>query len=452
MSTAGVERLLVVFTRYPEQGIVKTRLIPALGSSGAALLQREMTARTLARVTKSPWNNFSWETLVRFAGGDCEAMRCWIGGSPRCVLQGTGDLGERLRRAFAEGFAGGATSIAVVGTDCPELGAADVADAFRALEGSEVVFGPARDGGYWLIGIRRAAFATASELLFAGIGWGGAAVLEQSRAAAARGRLAVSCLRMLDDVDRPEDVPVWERAQEADRAGETITVVVPALDEAVRIGALVEALRSAAGVEVIVADGGSVDGTPMAAAAAGARVAACTRGRALQMNAGAAAATGAILLFLHADTRLPVGWTAAVRALLRQPGIAGGCFSFATDSTSATMRLVESVANWRGRLLGIVFGDQAIFMRREQFESLGGFPDVPLMEDYELVRGLRRCGKLVVLPQRAVTSARRWEARGPWRNSLKNAAITLAYLAGVSPERLSRWYSREYRRQNPGTG
>ena len=158
------------------------------------------------------------------------------------------------------------------------------------------------------------------------------------------------------------------------------------------------------------------------------------------MNAGAAAAGGEVLLFLHADTRLPGGWADAVRGALADPGTAVGAFSFATDSPRGSLRLIERLANRRGRHLGVVFGDQALFVRRRDFAAVGGYPEQPLMEDWELVRRLRRRGRMVILPHAAVTSARRWHARGPWRNSARNALITAAYAAGVAPARLARWY------------
>lgn len=433
------KRLLIVFTRYPEPGSAKTRLSPALGPSGAAQLQRLMTERCLARVgATAAWP--SWETEIRFDGGSLAQMRSWVGEMLNCLPQSPGDLGERLRRSFGEGFARGASRVVVIGSDCPDLGAADIAAAFDALGSCDVVFGPARDGGYWLIGLRDLAFPAAAGALFSGIAWGSGEVLAASRAAAAGAGLADRCLRMLADVDRPEDLHLWERALRNDQAGLPISVVIPALEEAGRIGPLVADLTSVPGVEVIVADGGSADGTSVAAAACGARLVAGRRGRASQMNAGAAAATGGILLFLHADTRLPVGWAAAVRALLANPAVVGGAFSFSTDSKRPGMRLIEAATNWRGRSFGILFGDQAIFARRAEFAAVGGFPDQPLMEDFELARRLRRRGKVIVLAQRAVTSARRWEARGLLRNSLLNLVITGGYLAGVSVERLCRWY------------
>ena len=433
-------RLLVLFTRYPEPGRAKTRLVPALGPEGACALQRRMTERTVRRIA-TPGSIAPWRIEVRYEGGDATAMRGWLGGGPALTPQGTGDLGVRLLAAFDEGFSAGARAVVVIGSDCPELGAGDVADAFQELAGVDAVFGPASDGGYYLVGLRDSARAAAARL-FAGIPWGGDAVLAASLSAAAHAGLSVSLLRTLADVDRPGDLPVWERAQRDDRALPRISVIVPALDEAGRIGALVEEVRSAPGVEVLVADGGSSDGTPGRAAAHGARVIRSARGRAIQMNAGAAAATGEVLLFLHADTRLPAGWGEAVRGALGDPGVAVGTFTFATDSPRRALRAIERLANWRGRRLGIVFGDQALFARRRDFEAVGGFPEQPLMEDWELVRRLRRRGRALIVPQAAVTSARRWHARGPWRNSARNALITAAYAAGVSPERLARWYRR----------
>lgn len=436
-------RLLIVFTRFPEPGRAKTRLIPGLGAAGAAALQRTMTERTLGRTAAPatpPGVPAAWEVQIRHEGGDAGAMREWLGAARPILEQGEGDLGQRLERAFAEGFAAGKGAIVVAGTDCPGLGCGDVADAFCALAGCDVVFGPARDGGYYLVGLRRHALP-AIRALFEGIPWGGGEVLAASLAAAARAGLPAATLRTLADIDRPEDLAHWERALRDDVARPPICVVVPTLDEAERIGALVDDLAAEPGVEVLVVDGASRDPTAAVAAARGARVVHAARaGRALQMNAGAAAATGDILLFLHADTRLPAGWAALVRDALRDSGVACGAFSFATDSPRRSLRAIERCANARGRLWGVVFGDQALFVRREEFLAAGGFPEQPLLEDWELVRRLRRRGRVAILPQAAVTSARRWHARGPWRNSLHNALITLAYAAGVSPGRLARWY------------
>lgn len=424
--------LLLVFARFPEPGRVKTRLEPALGPHGAAALHRSMAERTLRRLE-------GFRVQVRFDGADADRVREWLGPARALRAQGPGDLGARLRRGFAEGFAEGADPVLAVGTDCPRLGPAEVRAALAALESKDAVFGPATDGGYYLVALRRRAWSRAASL-FDAVPWGGAEVLRASLAAARSAGLATRLLPALADVDRPGDLAELET--ELDREGtlETVSVVVPALEEQDRVGALVETLRRSPSVEVVVADGGSRDRTAAAASEAGARVVAAPRGRARQMNAGAAAAGGGLLLFLHADTTPPGAWAAAVRSVLAWEGTAGGAFGFATDSPRAALRRIEFLANWRARRFGLVYGDQGLFVARALFERVGGFPDQPLMEDYEMVRRLRRHGALRLLPAAAVSSARRWHAHGPWRTSALNLLIASGYLAGLPPGRLERWY------------
>ena len=158
------------------------------------------------------------------------------------------------------------------------------------------------------------------------------------------------------------------------------------------------------------------------------------------MNAGAEAATGGILLFLHADTRLPDRFDSIIRKTLRAPDVACGAFSLGIESQSGFLRFIERTANWRSRVLQMPYGDQALFMRTEVFHGVGGFPDQPLMEDFEFVRRVRKKGKVALVPERVTTSSRRWEARGYLRATLLNQAIILCYYCGVSPSRLHRWY------------
>ena len=221
-----------------------------------------------------------------------------------------------------------------------------------------------------------------------------------------------------------------------------LSVVIPVLNERERIGALVAGLTGTGSVEVIVADGGSSDGTPEAAGAAGAVVVRSGRGRAVQMNRGAGRARGEILLFLHADTSLPGGYDRLVASSMSEPGTVGGCFRFALDESTAFFRFVSLTANFRSSRLGIVFGDQAIFVRSSVFRDLGGIPDQPIMEDCEFVRRLRRRGRFAFLPAEAVTSARRWRENGPVRNTAVNVLVTWAYVLGVSPDRLKAWHLR----------
>lgn len=217
-----------------------------------------------------------------------------------------------------------------------------------------------------------------------------------------------------------------------------VSVVIPALNEAAGIAS---AIDSAAGAgEVIVADGGSHDATAAIAERLGARLVRSERGRALQQNAGAAVATGDVLLFLHADTRLPTGWPAAVERALRRPKVVAGAFRLGFDDGAFVFRVIEWGGWLRTRLTGIPYGDQAIFVRRAAFERAGGFPALPLMEDVALGRRLKRLGRLVLLPERVETSARRFRTEGPLRAVLRNWRLIALYHLGRDPEALRRHY------------
>jgi rSAM/selenodomain-associated transferase 2 len=220
-----------------------------------------------------------------------------------------------------------------------------------------------------------------------------------------------------------------------------ISVVIPALDEA---GAIAEAVRSATagGAEVLVVDGGSADGTPARAAAAGARVLASSPGRAHQLGAGAAEARGEVLVFLHADTVLPRGFAPALERALGDPRVVGGSFRLRFAERAPGLRLIEWGVRLRVALLGLPYGDQALFVRRAVLERVGGVPQVPIMEDLDLVRLLSREGRLARVPLAVATSARRYRARGVARTFVRNALAALGWGLGLDRERIAAWYRR----------
>jgi len=221
-------------------------------------------------------------------------------------------------------------------------------------------------------------------------------------------------------------------------ARSSLSIVVPALDEAGSIESVVtEALAEAD--EVVVVDGGSRDATRELAARAGATVIDAPRGRAMQMNAGAAQARGEVLLFLHADCRLPPGGGDAVRAELAV-GRRWGRFDVRLDAPEASLALVGTMMNLRSRLTGIATGDQAIFVSRTLWDAVGGFAAIPLMEDVELTARLRRVAPPACLRQRVTVSARRWKHRGVVRTVLEMWAFRAAYAFGASPTWLHRLY------------
>lgn len=218
----------------------------------------------------------------------------------------------------------------------------------------------------------------------------------------------------------------------------SVAVVIPTLNEEAAIGTLLDAVRADAFEEVVVADGGSVDATAAIARSRGAVVVDAPRGRGPQQNAGAAAAAADAFLFLHADTLPPPGAADAVRRVLQDPGVAGGCFRLRFDRRGFLLDAYAACSVWESGLT--TFGDQGFFVRRELFERTGGFPDQPFLEDVEFRRRLRRIGRFVKAPEAVTTSARRFAVAGPARQMARNAAILMLYRFGIPAERLVRAY------------
>jgi rSAM/selenodomain-associated transferase 2 len=219
----------------------------------------------------------------------------------------------------------------------------------------------------------------------------------------------------------------------------SVSVIIPALNEAAGIGVCLRSLRPQHPHQIVVVDGGSTDETVLAAADAD-RVLSAPRGRARQMNAGAAQATGDLLLFLHADCTLQAGALAEAARLLAQPGIIAGCFAMTVRAAGALYRCIDACAAARVRLTGLIYGDQGLFVRRRDFQRLGGFPCLRLMEDVFFSRTLSRYGRLVVGRARIFVSPRRWQQTGLVRQSLRNWSLTALAAAGVHPDRLARYY------------
>jgi len=202
--------LIIVFTRYPEAGRTKTRLIPELGPQGAADLQRQMAEHVLGRL-RAGFDVSAPSIEIRYDGGDPDTMQNWLGEDLRYESQGEGDLGNRLERAFREAFDRGVDRAIAIGTDCPALSLEHIRKGFESLSAQPVVFGPTFDGGYYLVGISRARRVQSLAALFSQIDWGSEVVLQQSVARLSTWHIEHALLESLVDVDRPEDLEVWKR-------------------------------------------------------------------------------------------------------------------------------------------------------------------------------------------------------------------------------------------------
>lgn len=433
--TSSPSDRIILFTRYPEAGKTKTRLVPALGPQGAADLHRELTEHALREARPHP----SATIEVVWTGGNAADMRAWLGPEVKLREQGTGDLGARMGEALTAAFNEGVTHALIAGCDCPDLDAATYEAAFEALRSCDVVLGPATDGGYYLIGLRADAKHGIPALLD-GMTWSTSDVFQETLTRAERAGLRVATLAPLADVDLPEDLPVWERTNHPRPA---LSVIVCALNDGTRLDTTLDAFGDFQNTEIIVADGGSTDHTRAIAHERGAVVVEAPRGRAYQFNLGAARASGESFLFLHADTHVPSTFREDIRTVLEKPGAVAGAFRFATDYDSASMRIVSGSANLRACIFQLPYGDQGLFLRRRTFHRAAGFPPVPLMEDYMLVRRLQQLGRIMIAESVAVTSGDRWRRLGVWRTTLRNARIVAQYeLLGTTPERLAHLYRR----------
>jgi uncharacterized protein len=421
---------IIVFGRYPFPGKVKTRLLPHLGPAGAADLQRQLTEATVHTVrmfTSGPGRDAEF----CFDGGSRDKIGNWLGRGILFSQQEKGDVGKRMHAALVKAFQKGCRHVVLVGTDIPGLTRGHLQEAFDVLREKDVVLGPSTDGGYWLVGMNRPLD------IFERIAWGSHTVLDQTLMVVKSKGLKYYLLKPLMDVDTIEDLQKWNPRLAQGRR--YLSVIIPALNEEDSIRETIIAARDR-DAEVIVVDGGSRDRTRDIAREGGAEVVATRKGRAFQQNAGAAAAKGKVLLFLHADTLLPVRYVDRVFETLLPKRTAGGAFRFKTDCRVPLISAVEWMTNVRSRLFQLPYGDQALFIERAQFNAVGGFPHVSIAEDLLLVRRLRKHGRIRIAEAEAVTSGRRWQRVGVVRTTLINWIIMTGCHLGVSPDSLAPLY------------
>ncbi|MQY57899.1 glycosyltransferase [bacterium] len=239
-------------------------------------------------------------------------------------------------------------------------------------------------------------------------------------------------------MDVPEDLSVWEKA-----SNQFLSIVIPTLNEEAHLGKTLERIGQMSDGEVIVIDGGSQDNTVPIAEEWGAKVIRARPNRGEQMNRGAREASGDILLFLHADTLLPEDYPGLIREAMTEPGVVGGAFAWKVEPSTPILRYLERNVAWRTRIFRMPYGDQAYFVRTAVFREMGGYADIPLMEDVEFIRRLRKIGRLVFIPKPVVTSPRRYEKLGLVRTALRNKLTLFGYYLGIPPDRLAKFYYKK---------
>lgn len=437
---------ICVFAKPPRPGETKTRLIPALGAEGAAKL-----AHAFFQDTWASMRTLADATLILAVTERDPAFDAAV--ETEIWLQGEGGLGERMERALRRALEQADAAI-VVGSDSPGLPLRIFDEARQALRGHDAVLGPSEDGGFYLIGLTRC-----PDGLLADLRWSQSDTCERTLERLRSRGLTVRMLERWFDVDVPADL---ERLREMIARGaisapatsaaieeigslrtRRISVVMPVLNEEARIGRSLEDLCRLDGIgEVIVVDGGSTDRTvAIARSFAGVKLLETSRGRACQMNAGAAVASGDSIVFLHADVTLPADAAALVDRALARPGAIAGAFKTWTVSDTHAERLgcLLHLADLRSRYTALPYGDQAIFVKAQVFKDLGGYPDQPLMEDLEFSRRLKRRGKIVRVPANVIVSGRRFRERPLYYALLMNL-FPLLYRLGVPAAALARFY------------
>ena len=435
--SVAVRRTLVVFMRYPEPGRVKTRLAAGMGAEPAAAFYEQLLRRTLGVVADFAHGHGDVEVLLYFDPADKEAViRRSCPGPWQFMPQGAGHLGERMRAAFDLDHALRPSHTVIVGTDIADLESVDLEESFQLLEKSDAVLGPAADGGFYLIGLKRPCDA-----VFFSTAWGGADVCRRTLEILRRTGLTVALLKERHDIDRVADL---ERLRHRHYFQHRLSVIVPTVVPIVKLRSFLETVEEQLwpGDEIIAVQGADDADEDVMPLSGRTRLVFSCKGRGRQLNRGVRESRGDLLWFLHADSLLPTNFGYHIRKLVLDSRVALGCFRLAFRGDNPALTLIAHWANFRTRFLKLPYGDQGLFCRRETFDRLGGFYREYLMEDVNFVHSARRMGELLTVQERLYTSPDRYLQRGVVRASLTNHLLFTLYLLGVSDRKL---YSLYYR-------
>ncbi len=442
---------IILITRYPEVGKVKTRLIKSYGAQGACDLHSHMTKFTLNQCQELGIN-----IEAHHFGGSQQEMQTWFGiendnagkaAKIQFFPQVEGHLGHKmfaaLKNAFHSLYLTSTQStqnhrkkVLIIGSDCPDNRSDHMRHALSLLQDHDVVLGPSLDGGYYTIG-----FATdldniqecnnyleqKIQNLFQEIDWGTELVFAQTMAKIKEQNLVYTLLAPKSDVDFDYQV------------SKKISVIIPTFNEDSNINHLLTNLPRAFNAEILVVDGKSADNTLKIAAQHGAIALSSELGRAKQIMHAASQASGEILLFLHADSTLPAHWDMQIREVLEQQENSLGYFRFGIKENFWTKPIIEWGVNFRCKYFKLPFGDQGLFVRKKDFD-LWNLPAVPILEDVFLVKCAQKHGQIIGLPCTLLTSGRRWFKHGVIRTTIMNISVLLCHKLGMDLEKIKQSY------------
>ena len=437
---------MIIFTREPEPGLTKTRLMPYYTPEQCAEIHRCML-KDIGRQAKQ----VDADVIVSHTGGEPVFLKS-VFDERRCAFtrQRGEDLGMRMRNAISDALDAGYEKAVLIGTDIPEIEAESLEAAFALLDAYDTILGPTADGGYYLIGMKEVypeAFNVKT--------YGTASVFEETLASIGRSGHTAGTADTYHDIDIPEDITGYRQRMREDRhlrrsctgrfisgtAG--ISVIIPVYNESAEICRILDQLKTCGdGCEVIVVDGGSTDDSlSKMEKYSGLTLLKSSKGRGVQLNKGACASSGDILFFLHCDSILPEDFVHEIREVMARYD--WGCFGVRFPSRNLFMFTNRIISNHRARFRRLPFGDQGVFIDRTLFFETGMFPEIPLMEDYSYSLKLRRYGLVPGMTRRRlVTSARRY-GRGT-ADILKTEfcmwRLRGLYRKGVSPEKLQEYY------------
>jgi uncharacterized protein len=469
---------ILVFIKAPYLGQVKTRLGKFIGDTEAVQLYQYFVEDILTTV-----DALDVDSLIFFTPmNGLSVLQSWLGSHRTYIPQRGENLGDRMAHAFRTSFDLGYQQVSIVGSDSPDLPSDYLLEALAALRQDRVVIGPSEDGGYYTLGFTPKTFCPE---VFQDMPWSTSQVYPLTLETLKQNTRTVQILPTWFDIDTLEDLWAFHNRHLSEQPSShslsylrdrahvffqplvgvqgivlcqsaldstqkldpDLSIIIPVLYEAERIHTCLANLVNLAGninLEIIVVDGDPEESTLKHLPSQYPHMLKgiqSPQGRGTQMNAGAKIAQGTILLFLHADTDLPDRALQEILHPCTQRSCAGGAFDLAIASPRWSLKLIGKVASWRSRLTRIPYGDQAIFIRKDVFGQIQGYPDIPLMEDVALMQRLKQQGYSIQILSKAVrASARRWEKEGIVRCTLRNWSLILLYSLGIAPEVLARWY------------